>query len=149
MSTMEALPPIRKSITVDAPVATAFETFTRGMGSWWPAGSHSIHEGRVEEVVFDEKAGGRVFERTATGEEEDWADVLAWDPPNGFTLLWRVNPERGATEVEVRFTPQGEGTRVDLEHRGWDAIGDAEGRTGYDNGWDFVLRRYSEASTSE
>ncbi|MGZ8706839.1 MAG: SRPBCC domain-containing protein [Gaiellaceae bacterium] len=149
MSTTEALAAIHKTITVDASVETAFDTFTRQMGSWWPTKTHSIFQDKVQEVVFDERTGGRVYERGEKGEEADWADVLAWEPPARFVLRWRVNPERGPTEVEVRFTPENGGTRVDLEHRGWDEIGDAEGRAGYDPGWDFVLGHYTESFTSE
>jgi len=57
-----------------------------------------------------------------------------------------VNPERGPTELEIRFTPEGTKTRVDLEHRGWD---DPEGRANYGPGWDFVLSRYTESFSSE
>ncbi len=149
MSTTEALAAINKTITVDASVETAFDTFTRRMGSWWPTKTHSIFEDKVQDVVFDERTGGRVYERAADGEEADWADVLAWEPPTRVVLRWRVNPERGPTEVEVRFTPENGGTRIDLEHRGWDQIGDAEGRAGYDPGWDFVLGNYVDSFTSE
>jgi len=149
MSTTEALAAINKTITVDASVETAFDTFTRRMDSWWPTKTHSIFEGKVQEVVFDERTGGRVYERAADGEEADWADVLAWEPPARLVLRWRVNPERGPTEVEVRFTPENGGTRIDLEHRGWDEIGDADGRAGYDTGWDFVLGNYIDSFSSE
>jgi hypothetical protein len=148
MSTTEALAAINKTLTVDASLETAFETFTREMSSWWPTITHSIYEDKVKDVVFDEKVGGRVYERSTSGEEADWADVLAWDPPRRFVLRWRVNPERGPTEVEVRFEPQGDGTRVHLEHRGWDEIGDAQGRAGYDSGWDVVLAPYVETLTT-
>lgn len=141
MSTTEALAAIRKTLTVDASLETAFETFTERMGSWWPAGSHRIFEDGSS-VVFEARVGGRVYERSPDGQEGDWADVLVWEPPNRFVLRWRVNPKRGPTELEVRFSPVGGRTRVDLEHRGWD---DAEGRANYDPGWDFVLGRFEAA----
>jgi uncharacterized protein YndB with AHSA1/START domain len=142
MSATEALADIRKTITVDVPVEEAFTTFTREIGAWWPVKTHSIFKEEVQEIVFDEHEGGRLYERSAAGEEGDWADVLAWDPPSMFVLRWRVNPERGATEVEVRFTPEGAGTRVDLEHRGWDETGDRDGHAGYTTGWDYVLEHF-------
>jgi hypothetical protein len=148
MSTTETLAAINKTIAVDASPETAFEAFTRRLSSWWPR-SHSIFKDRVEELVFDERAGGRVYERSTTGEEADWADVVVWEPHTRFVLRWRVNPERGPTEVEVRFEPHDGRTRVHLEHRGWDAIGDAADRAGYDPGWDFVLAHYAESFTSE
>ena len=46
-----------------------------------------------------------------------------------------------AQEVEVRFTPDGSGTSVDLEHRGWARLGAdaAEARRSYEGGWRAVL----------
>jgi uncharacterized protein YndB with AHSA1/START domain len=144
MSTTDALADIRKSVTVDASVETAFETFTRQIGRWWPTGSHRIFD--ESSVVFDERVGGRVYERSANGEEGDWADVLVWEPPRRFVLRWRVNPNRGATELEVTFTPEAGRTRVELEHRGWD---DPEGRTNYDGGWNYVLGAFVDSFKSE
>jgi activator of Hsp90 ATPase-like protein len=138
MSTTETLAAIQKTITVEASVETAFETFTRRISDWWPTGSHRIFE-EGSSVVFDERVGGRVYERAADGREGEWADVIAWEPPHRFVLRWRVNPKRGPTEVEVRFAPENGGTRVDLEHRGWD---DSQGRANYLTGWDAVLGRY-------
>jgi uncharacterized protein YndB with AHSA1/START domain len=144
MSTTEALATINKTVSVHAPVERAFETFTRQIASWWPRGSHSLFEER-REIVFEERVGGRLYEVATDGEEGDWADVLAWEPPDRFVLRWRVNPKRSPTEVEVRFSPENGGTRVDLEHRGWD---DAEGRANYDTGWDKVLGDYAESFMS-
>jgi hypothetical protein len=45
----------------------------------------------------------------------------------------------------VRFAPEGEGTRVELEHRGWEKSGAGE-RSSYDGGWEYVLRKFAEAS---
>jgi uncharacterized protein YndB with AHSA1/START domain len=146
MSTTEALAVIRKTITVDAPLETAFETFTKRMGDWWPGEPHTVFEDRVA-VVVDERVGGRVYERAADGQEADWADVLAWEPPRRLVLRWRVNPERGPTEVEVRFFADGGGTRVELEHRGWDQVGDPDGRANYDGGWNKVLAGYVDSFT--
>lgn len=144
MSTTETLAAIRKTLTVEASVETAFETFTRRMGDWWPTGAHTVFDDRAA-VVFDEEAGGRVYERSAGGEEADWADVIAWEPPHRFVLRWRVNPKRAPTEVEVRFAPENGRTRVELEHRGWDQAGDPEGRAMYEGGWGTVLGGYTSA----
>ena len=140
MSTAEALAAINKTITVDASVETAFETFTRRMAAWWPTGSHRIFDDST--VVFEERAGGRVYERTGTGEEGDWADVLVWEPPHRLVFTW--HPGRGeetSQEVEIRFTQEGDGTRIDLEHRGWERLVERaeEMIRGYQTGWDYVL----------
>jgi uncharacterized protein YndB with AHSA1/START domain len=142
MTTTEALAAIRKSVHVDAPPQAAFETFTGGIDRWWPKATHSAFGADVREVVFEQREGGRVYERSTAGEEADWADVVVWDPPQRFVLRWRVNPERGPTEVEIRFSARDDGTLVELEHRGWDRVGDEEGRANYADGWEVVLGRY-------
>jgi hypothetical protein len=47
----------------------------------------------------------------------------------------------------VRFTADGDGTRVDLEHRGWERAGAAAANVAprYSGGWDLVLARYAAA----
>ena len=132
---------VRKSVVVPLPVEKAFRLFTDGINSWWPFDSHSIGGDKTETAVFDTDAK-RLYERDADGSEHDWADITAWDPPNRFLLAWRVNPAATGTEVEVRFAPEGEGTRVDLEHRGWEQAG-APDRSSYDEGWDHVLGKFA------
>ena len=40
----KSVEPVRKSVTVDAPVEHAFMVFTQRMGDWWPIKTHSVHE---------------------------------------------------------------------------------------------------------
>ncbi len=135
---------IRKTVNVALPVEKAFRLFTDGIGTWWPFATHSIGGEAVEAAVFDVEAK-RLYERADDGTEHDWGDILAWEPPNRFLLGWRVNPARPGTEVEVRFEPEGTGTRVELEHRGWEKCGPGE-RSSYDGGWEHVLGKFAEAA---
>lgn len=137
---------VRKSVTVDCAVEEAFRIYTAEASSWWPVGSHSLFGDRVKAVVFEEREGGEVYELTETGEKGHWATVLAWEPPNRLVLAWEVSPSVIGTEVEVRFLPEDEGTRVELEHRGWERVTeDAPAkRDDYDSGWDYVLGTYVE-----
>jgi uncharacterized protein YndB with AHSA1/START domain len=132
--------PINKTVVVPLPVEKAFRLFTDGIGSWWPLETHSIEGGKAETAVFDVEAG-RLYERTADGTTHDWGVVTAWDPPHRFVLDWIVNPERAGTDLEVRFSPEGDGTRVELEHRGWERRSLDE-RNDYDGGWDLVLGEF-------
>ena len=147
MSETMTLAPVVKSVHVGCDVERAFEVFTREIGSWWPLDQHALHPGKVREVIFEEHEGGEVYETSTDGERSHWATVLAWEPPAGFTIAWKVDPDAVAeTEVEVRFTPDGDGTHVVLEHRNWERLGAdaAEARGSYDNGWVMVLGRYAE-----
>jgi uncharacterized protein YndB with AHSA1/START domain len=138
---------VRKSVTVALPVERAFALFTERASEWWPFATHSVHGERAVEAVFEPEQGGRVYERAVSGEEAEWGRVLVWEPPHRFALQWLVDP-RCAGELVVTFTPEAEGTRVDLEHRGWELYGDeAEAMmSGYASGWEHVLSRYADAS---
>jgi uncharacterized protein YndB with AHSA1/START domain len=152
VSTQETGLVIQKSAVVSATPEKAFEVFTEGIATWWPIETHSVQAmgkeaGAPETVIFETGPTGRVYERMTSGEEAHWANVTAWEPPNRLVLEWKVNPDAVApTEIEVRFTPEGEGTRVDLEHRGFEALGkDAEeGHKGYSQGWPKVFQDYVE-----
>jgi hypothetical protein len=67
--------------------------------------------------------------------------MLAWSP---------VREERIPTEIEVRFTEEGGKTRLDLEHRGWEKLGErgAQMRQGYASGWISVLGAFADRASS-
>ena len=146
MSSMQTgIQAVNKSLVVDCSPERAFEVFTREIGSWWPVHEYSIGEDQVTEVVFEEEVGGRIFERQEGGGEKEWGRLLCWEPPARFVMSWY--PGKGAsqaTELEVRFAPEGDGTRVELEHRGWEIFADQaqETRDNYAGGWVSVLGYY-------
>ena len=144
MSDALVLEVIRKTVTVDCAVEEAFRVFTADAISWWPVETHSIHA-TVDEIVFEPNVGGAVYEIGTNGERGHWATVLEWEPPHRLLLAWNILEREGdLTEVEVRFLPEGEATRVELEHRGWENVeldGPAK-RGNYDTGWDAVLADY-------
>ena len=132
---------IRKTVLVDFTPEEAFDLFTARIASWWPVRTHSYGGENVTEVVLEPGVGGRLYEVTADG-EQDWGKVLAWEPPARLLLDWQIG-EASGTEVEVTFEPEGPGSRVVLEHRGFGA---ADPRERYSDGWDVVLGTYESAS---
>lgn len=147
---------VRKSVTVAAPLALAFEVFTARIEAWWPMASHHIGEADCQAVVIEPRAGGRWFERGVDGQECDWGRVLAWDPPNRVCLAWQLSAQWRFdpalhTEVEVVFTALDAGrTQVDLVHRGLQAYGaDAlamQAAFGSPNGWTGMLDHYAQVT---
>lgn len=136
---------LTKSITVALAVEDAFRLYTEGIATWWPISTHSVEREDAETVIFEPGEGGRIYERTKSGGEHLWGTVLTWDPPNRIVHSWY--PGRGedtAQELEIRFQPQGSGTRVELVHTDWESLGEqaAEVFGNYDTGWDLVLGEY-------
>lgn len=150
--------PLRTNTTVRRSAAEAFELFTRGMGSWWPLDLHSLaadeREGRVrvESLSFEGREGGHIVERMSDGTEGTWGTVLVWEPPRRVVLAWKPNTNHlPATELEVRFTSVAGGTLVELEHRGWERLGQIaeEARASYGEGWIGVLSVFATAADWE
>ena len=100
-------------------------------------------------VVLERRPGGRIFERTSGGEEHDWGEVTAFDRPRSLTYLWHIRSDRAdATEVEISFHElDRDRTRVEIEHRGWERLGDGADRWRDRNlaAWGSLLPRYREA----
>lgn len=138
--------PVRKSITVRWDPAAAFRRFTEEIADWWPLKTHSVGEERAESVVFEARRGGQLYEIIQGGERSVWGTVTECDPPYRIVFTWHPGRDPdGAQLVELRFSAAEGGTRVDLVHSGWEALGD-EGqkmRDGYDTGWDRVLELYA------
>lgn len=149
--------PIRKSVQVKASPARAFEIFTAGASRWWLK-THTISATKspIKDVVIEPRAGGRWFERGEDGSECDWGKVLAWEPPQAqgkgrLLLAWQINAEFRydpalVTEVEVSFTPETGGTRVALEHRLIERMGErgAPLRDAFTRGWGLLLDSFMQ-----
>jgi hypothetical protein len=142
--------PLRLSFTVACPPEHAFATWAHRTSLWWPPGHTVTGEQRLE-ILFEPWVGGRIFERTTAGREEDWDEVVLWEPPRRLGYLWHLRADRtDVTEVEVAFTGQDDGsTRVDIEHRGWDRLGERAPawRERNQRGWRGIIPTYVAACT--
>jgi uncharacterized protein YndB with AHSA1/START domain len=141
--------PFRLTFEVQAAQDHAFDIYTRGIDRWWPA-SHTC-TGRTDlRIVFEGRAGGRIFERTPDGEEFDWGRVQVWEPPSRLVYSWHLRRDPAdSTQVEILFRAIGDDTtRVEIEHRGWEAFGN-EGQAERDKhggGWGTLLPHYRTAA---
>ena len=146
--------PVRKSIIVHAGPEHAFRVFTDDIDGWWPR-EHHIGKVPMKKVIIEGSRGGRCYTVQTDGTDCDWGSVLVWDPPRRLVLAWKINgawafePDVAkSSEVEVRFTPQPDGsTRVDLEHRLFDRLGAAgdsmRAMVDSPEGWNKTLTRFA------
>jgi Activator of Hsp90 ATPase homolog 1-like protein len=139
--------PLRIELELDCAPAHAFHTWTDRLSTWWPRG-HSV-SGDPVAVVLEPRVGGRIFERTSSGQEIDWGWVTTWDPPQRIGYRWHMRREPAeATDVDVRFnsTPDGR-TRLEIVHSGWERLGaEAEAwRDANRGGWDGLLPHFTAA----
>lgn len=141
---------IRKSIKVEQPPAIAFRVFCQEIGRWWPLKQgFSFGRERAKEIFIEARIGGRFYERFTDGTEFEVGRVTDYQPPAMVAFTWRAPQWEGPTRVEVRFLADGDGTRVELEHNGWDQgpkmLADNKG---YSSGWDFILGRFQSQTAA-
>ncbi len=143
------------SLRVGAAPKHAFEVFTREIGSWWrPNILFRFTSSAPGTLAFEPGPGGRFTETQPDGTVFEIGRVMVWEPGRRLVFTWRQDsfgPDQ-LTEVEVRFEPVGEETRVTVEHRGWDSIPQAHvARHGFPEGiflqragewWQSLLRSY-------
>lgn len=146
----DQIPPIIKSIEVNADPRAAFRAFVDNMHEWWPLDTHSLSAAKQHIPAswcgFDPRVGGAVYERLPNGDEIVWGRIRVYEPGVLIAFTWQLErPDWKAGEVEVSFRKTGEGrTLVRLIHSGWEKLGEEaqSTRNNYENGWEniFVTR---------
>ena len=148
---------VTHSVLVPLEPAAAFELFTDRFADWWPRDSHHISDADAVDVVLEPREGGRWFERAGDGSECEWGHVKQIERPDRIVFAWQLTPEwkfdpdpAKGTEVEVTFRAEENGTRVTLEHRGFEVHGEAGAAmresVSSEGGWPQLLRLYRDAA---
>jgi uncharacterized protein YndB with AHSA1/START domain len=113
------------ALRVKATPERAFDVFTREIGLWWkPNGLFAFTPREPGVMAFEPGPEGRLIETRQNGKVFEIGRIRAWEPPSRLVFGWRqatFAPGQD-TEVEVRFEPVGDETRITVEHRGWDTV---------------------------
>ena len=142
-------------ITTPFPPERAFALFTEEMTAWWPV-EYTWAQNTLEEIAIEPHEGGHCYELGPHRFRCDWGRVVTCEPPARIAFTWQISAQRvpqpdpaKASLVEVRFTAEGAGTRVELAHRHFSRHG--EGAGGYESamsspqGWPYLLERFASA----
>lgn len=141
-----SIAPVRRTVLVSWSPDVAFRRFTDDFAAWWPRASHSIGGKQVASIAFECRVGGQIVEELVDGRRFLWGTVTGFERPTRVAFTWHPSMESDkAQDVEVRFTPEGEGTLVELISTGWERLGPdaSKMRKGYDIGWGSVLDAYA------
>lgn len=123
------------ALRVRAAPDRAFAVFVGEIGAWWrPNPLFQTTPRPPGRLAFEPEEGGRLTETLENGKVFEIGRITAWEPPRRLAFTWRQEsfPPDLKTEVEVTFEPAGEGTRVSVEHRGFDKVpADSAARHGF------------------
>ncbi len=101
---MDSIQPVVASVTVDGAPAAAFDRFTAGFGSWWPAEFSWSRPALLESIGMDCREGGLLTETGPHGFRVDWGRIVTWErhgdgsaaSRDDFTGAWPMALERYA-----------------------------------------------------
>jgi uncharacterized protein YndB with AHSA1/START domain len=151
---MAARQAARAEVTVEASPEEAFALFTEDIGLWWRRDTPYWNDReRGLCVRIEPGEGGRFIEvyELETGSGMEVGRVTAWEPGRRLALTWtQVGwPEGASTQLEITFEPVADGTRVRLQHTGFERVpGAIDFIAGYDSGWKEVLGWYAEHAST-
>ena len=126
--------------------------FTAEIDDWYARGPYSWHDpARAVGIRFEPHVGGRWLEvhDASTGEGVEIGRIKAWEPGERLLLTFTSSwlPPEPATEIEVRFDPMPDGTRVTLEHRGIEQLPAEIARTWATRAWKTLMQTFGEYVT--
>ena len=99
--------------------------------------------GKDAKLFLQGQVGGRFYKQRTDGTEYEIGRVTVYQPPSLVAFSWRAPSWDVTTQVEIRFSPEAGGTRVELEHSGWEQSAKTlEARGNYDSGWGTILGHY-------
>lgn len=109
-------------LRIAASPEVVFDAFVNDIAVWWrPNGLFAFTPRSPGVMAFED---GRLVERLPSGKVFEVGVVSVWERGARLVFGWRqatFTPDMN-TEVEIRFEPVGEETRVTVEHRGWDSV---------------------------
>lgn len=113
------------ALRIAAPPERTFNAFTSEIAEWWrPNDLFRFIDSVGGHLAFEPDPPEKLVEVGTDGNRFEIGTVTVWDPPRGLVFGWRQEgfPAGLSTEVSVRFEAVEGGTRVTVEHFGWDAI---------------------------
>jgi activator of Hsp90 ATPase-like protein len=140
---------VRITVEVAVDPTAAFMIFTQEIGHWWRPGPLNWNDAdHAIGVRIEPGPGGRWIEihDRRTGEGVTQGRFVKWDLGARLVFLYQDGGHLlDGTEVEIRFAPVVGGTRVTLEHRGWERVAPeaaARARNLKRWGWGNILNWY-------
>jgi hypothetical protein len=137
---------IEKSVVLACARERAFALFTERATEWWPELLRHTDDARSQITLL---RSGRFWERAADGREVELGRVTAWEPPTRLALdFYPGTGELHPTEVVVRFSAEGDHTRVVVQHRPKVVSVDvwAAGAPRFERSWELVLEALERAA---
>lgn len=118
---------VRVSIDLAVDPHAAFVAFTEDVDQWWASGAKNRFRAPWVGIMrFEPGPHGRLVEvyDDETNDLYEVGRITAWEPGKRLAFTWRIPnfaPDE-ITHVNITFEPIDSGTRITLEHHGWEHL---------------------------
>lgn len=142
------------ALRVECDAANAFDQFTNETDHWWKQGPRNRLIGNRPGIMEFGESGGVRYLQEVDKRRPDFivraGKVTRWEPGKRLAFEWQwpmADPKEPATLVDIRFSAQGDYTRITLEHLGLEKLSMAHpGRNGLnDNRFKPMMTHYWQA----
>ena len=131
---------VTETITIKAPVEKVFAAYVERVDEWWPRRgaqyrySFAPKDVEPDQIRFEARAGGRLYETFANGEEYLIGTIQDYSPPQKIAYTWKDPDWNAETLIEVSFAQSGEETILNLRHTGFEKLEQSGLAAGYQEG---------------
>lgn len=135
---------LQRSISLKCSKPHAFRVFTEMTDLWWPK---THRRDAQSELILTPTVGGKLVERSKTGDEWTIGNIVDIDPPDLLTFDWFPGAPNAPTHVRITFAGDNQTSQIDITHT---AISDAsqdiwpEKVALFNKGWDTILPPFAE-----
>ncbi len=117
------------ALRVECDAATAFDQFTNEIDHWWKQGPRNRLIGNRPGIMEFGESGDVRYLQEVDKRRPDFivraGKVTRWEPGKRLAFEWQwpmADPKEPATLVDIRFSAQGDYTRITLEHLGLEKL---------------------------
>ena len=116
---------VELEVRINADKTTVWNALINDVGSWWRKDFHAYEHSTIQ---LEPRAGGRLFETSATGAEGIWYNVIALIPEKVLDMAGHLMPQFGGpatTLLRVSLQEDGDTTVVKISDSIFGRLGDA------------------------
>lgn len=126
---------VERNILIDAPPERVWQGWVDEINAWWSR-PYYIDAERVTGLRFEPRLGGLFVEEWGQDAGYLIGQIIEWLPPRRLAYTWSEKSWSGITTiVRLELFPEGDGTRLALQHEGFERLPDgADQRAGYEKG---------------
>jgi uncharacterized protein YndB with AHSA1/START domain len=124
----------------------AFATYTGRIDEWWDP-RYTASADTLTAVTIEPYVGGRVYATHSDVGEDDWGEVIAWEPAHRLVHTFSLAQDlQYPSEVRVEFAPDPAGCTLRFAHAGWMEANAAARKKFTD--WPIILDRFARLAES-